>query len=454
MKRHTGYLFFCLPVMALFMLSCATRSNIYKEVDLAVANNDFHAAIETIIASQESNRPMYPQRNSVMLFLDKGLLEFYAGEHANSVISLLEAERLIREAYTRSISENFLSYILNDNTKEYPGEDFEDIYLNIFNALSFNRQGNIESALVEIRKLSESSGKLNMLARRYEYKDPNSGASLEELVQQQSGVRQSNLPRGEPVEFNNSALARYLAGLFYLANRNTDSARIEFYQLQRAFLTNRNVYSHPVPSAVEEVQNVPAGKARLNIITFTGLSPVKEEETIVFPFPFFRHPMLQIATVKLPKLVERPSVIDRIRVTVDNTHTFELELLEDMSAVMKETFAVRYSNIVLKTFIRTLLKYAAADVLAMEAQRQQGNLAGIAVAAAARAGVSASENADIRMSRFLPSRAHVGGINLDPGTYNIKINFYSRGRVVSYSEHNNFVVRERGLNLIDAASLR
>jgi len=286
---------------------------------------------------------------------------------------LQNAERLIEEAYTKSISEGFFSYIINDNVKEYPGEDFENIYLNVFNALNYYKRNDIEGALVEIRKLSNSSGKLDMLARKYEYKDPKTGTSLQAMVQKETGI--SQLPEVRHIDFSNSALARYLGALFYQADENTDSANIEFDQVYKAYSTNKNIYKNEVPKAVEDARNVPEGKARLNIISFTGLSPVKEEQTVIQSLPF-QHPVLQIATFKLPVMIKRQNQINRIEIEVNGAETFELELLEDMGAAIEETFAVHYSNIFLKTYIRTLLKYVVADVAAMEMERNDKTLAG------------------------------------------------------------------------------
>ena len=443
------FLKFLLP--ALLALSCANSPGVYKEIDLAVGKDDFEAAISAIMAGQESKRPIYSGKNAIMLFMDKGLLEYYARNYANSSRDLQEAERLIEEAYTKSITAGFASYIANDNTKDYPGEDFEDIYLNVFNALNYYNRGNIEGALVEIRKLSMSSGKLDMLARRYDYTDPNTGVSLNEKILNETGI--GNLPQVKPVDFSNSALARYLAALFYYGTGNIDSARIELDQLQRAFETNRYIYRHPVPRVIEEAQAVPDGKALLNIISFTGLSSVKEEKIVRHYFPFFQHPVLHIANFKMPKLVERPSIISRIEVVV-GTHRFDLELLEDMGAVIEETFAVSYSNIFLKTYIRTILKYVAADIAAMETVKQNGELAGIFVALAAKTALEATESADIRMSRYLPSKAHIGGIHLDPGTYNVTVNFYSGRTIVAQTERSNVVVREGDINLIDVVCLK
>ena len=444
-----------LTITAALALSCATKSAAFKEIDHAVKDGDFETAIETMETKQEARRPIYPERNSILFFLDRGILEFYAGNYERSSWFLQEAERQIAEAYTKSLTQGLMTYILNDNAREYPGEDFEDIYLNVFNALNYYNRGDIEGALVEIRKLSVSSGKLDMLARKYQYKDPTSGMSLEEIVARESSGR-GEIPQGKPVEFSNSALARYLGALFYLGDRNYDAARIEFEQLQRAFLTQRNIYPHPIPFAVEQARNVPQGMARLNVIGFAGLSPVKEEQRVVHYFPFFRNPALHITVFRLPQLVPRPSEIDRIEVIVEGEDAFYLELLEDMGIVMQETFNARYSNILIKTYIRTLIKYTAADIASSavnEASGDDSGLVGFLTSLGARVAVDASENADIRMSRFLPNRAYIGGINLTPGTYNVTINFLSRSRVVSQVVHRDVIVGERGLNLIDATSL-
>jgi hypothetical protein len=438
-------------LLALAAMSCATSVSAYREIDFAVEQNDFAAAVQAIIRGQEGSSVIYSEKNSIMLFLDKGLLEHYAENYAVSSGDLQNAERLIEEAYTRSISEGFFSYIINDNTKAYPGEDFENIYINVFNALNYYKRGNIEGALVEIRKLSMSSGKLDMLARRYEYTDPNTGESLNSMVQRETGV--SQMPEVRAVNFSNSALARYLGALFYLGNGDTDSARIEFNQIQRAFSANRNIYRNPIPEAVEQARNIPPDMARLNIISFTGLSPVKRQEEIIHWLPL-QHPLLQFATFRLPVMVKRPSRITRVEAVVDGKGSFDLELLEDIGAVIEETFNARYSNILLKTYIRTLLKYVVADIAAAVATKERGDLAGFMVALAGKAGAELSESADTRMSRYLPDRAYIGGINLDPGTYSVIINYYSGRNIISRDLYTDVTVNSSGLNLVESVNLR
>ncbi|GBU29233.1 hypothetical protein R84B8_02797 [Treponema sp. R8-4-B8] len=435
------------------IISCAISSGAYKEIDNAIEQSNYPQAVDEIVKKQKGKRIMYSQKNAVMLFLDKGMLEHYAGNYASSSADLQNAERLIEEAYTKSISENFLSYIVNDNVKEYPGEDFENIYINVFNALNYYNRNDIEGALVEIRKLSSSNGKLDMLSRKYDYKDPKTGSDLNDMVNNETGI--SGLPDAKSVNFSNSALARYLGALFYQAEGNTDSARIEFNQVYRAYSTQRNIYGGDVPMAVEDARDVPAGMARLNIITFTGLSPVKEEQTVIQYLPF-QHPLLQTAVFRLPVLVKRPSQINRIEVEINGSKRFELELLENMGDVIQETFNAHYSNIYIKTYIRTIIKYAVADVAAMAAENNNDSIAvaGLIMAVAARVATDASERADIRMSRYLPDKAYIGGINLDPGKYSVIIN-YCNGNNIIYSENFSEVTVKSGkLNLLQSVKLK
>jgi len=410
-----------ITLLVFFAVSCASNAKAFKETDNLVEQSNFTAAAGVIKKGQEKKIPVYPEKDAIILYLNKGLLEHYAGNYEESSKDLERAERLIEEAYTKSISEGFFSYVLNDNIKTYPGEDFEDIYINIFNALNYYKRGNIEGALVEIRKLSVSNGKLDLLKRKYNYVDPNTGESLSDKTRRETGI--SQMPAAKDVNFSNSALARYLGALFYQAAGNTDAARIEFDQVNSAYASNRSIYRGLVPRAVAEARDVPPQLARLNIISFSGLSPIKKEEKIIQYLPF-QHPVLQIAVFKLPVLEHRANNITKIEVEIEGNEKISLELLEDMGAVIEETYNARFSNIFLKTYIRTITKYIVADVASMETSRQTDALTGLLVAVAARAAMDASEQADIRMSRYLPDKAYIGGINLDPGTYQVYINYY------------------------------
>jgi len=448
---------FIAPALVLLFFSCATHPDNYNDIDIAVYNDNFKKGIEEIRLGQNQKKPLYPEKNSILLYLDKGLLEHYAKNYVNSSQDLQEAERLIQEAFTKSITAGAASYIANDNTKDYPGEDYEDIYVNVINALNYYHDGDLEGAMVEIRKITMTNGKLDQLTTKYEGAN---GSASQYFASTLSalGLSVPQLPDLATVSFNNSALARYLSALFYQGQGKDDDARIEFEQVSNAFETNPNVYYNSIPKSVASAQNVPQEKGRLNVIGFSGLSPAKEEFSQTFPVPLFID-TLQIVQLKLPVLAPRPSAIDRIQVEVNGHGSFDLELLEDMGAVTTETFKARSASIVSKTFIRTLIKYATGSVASAAVSDKAGGgiggvLASLATALASKAVADASEAADIRMGRYFPDKAYIGGINLDPGTYSGTATYYSGSRVVARDNFKDVNVRANRLNLVETTSLR
>jgi len=442
-------------LVCLFVLSgcggstMAQKTAAYELIDDSIAEDGYKAGIESISTTQESENPLYDTKNAISLYLDRGILLYYAGEYRDSSTSLLQAERLIQEAYTKSVSESVASFILNDNSKEYPGEDFEDIYISVFNALNYYNMGNIDGALVEIRKMTYPSGKLDMLKRKYEELN-NKSRSAEGMPEG------ATLPEPQSAMFENSVLARYLAILFYLADNNEDAARIEQEQLQTAYATQRDIYTHSLPKSLADLTKTTDGKARLDVLCFAGMSPIKREEVVTELFPFFSAQQLHKVNFKLPKLVNRPDRIDRIEIVV-NDQTFNLELLEDIGAVIIDTFKARYSSIVTKTYIRTLTKYLALDIanslLKKDNENTFATIARTATLMAGKAAFDATEHADIRMSRFLPNRVYVGSCFLDPGTYDITINYFSNGELTKTEMLPAYNVAQNNVNLAQLVNL-
>jgi hypothetical protein len=431
--------------IAVLLLSCATNPRVYKDIDTEVGRASYEAAVVALEKGQSSGTPIYPPKNVIMYYLDKGMLEHYAGRYRESAEDLEEAERLIYEAYTKSVIQDIASYVANDNTKDYPGEDYEDIYVNVFSALNYYYRNDIQGAMVEIRKLTE---KLEYLSTKY----------AEDLakVKEYGQENDAEIPPGEPVNISNSALARYLSALFYRGSNRMDDARLDFVQLWNVYHSVPAVYSTPLPKSLElsgtpgqetnEELAVPAGQARLNAVCFAGLSPVKTENKVYGPFD---------TRISLPRLTPRPSAISRIRVEVEAGPSFDLELLEDMGAVMAETFKVRYSIIVAKTLIRTIMKYAVSVAGGVAAGKAADNeLVGFGVALLGKLVTDASEAADIRSSRYFPGRAYVGGINLPPGVYTVTVNFYSGSSLLESVKRSGVKAEAGKTNIVEAFSLR
>ncbi|MDR3324435.1 MAG: hypothetical protein LBS82_00400 [Spirochaetaceae bacterium] len=423
--RGCGALFF-----AFLLFSCATKP--FDKIDREVLVGKYGEAEAVLEAEKEA---LYDD-DAILYYLDKGLLAHYAGNYGESSELLQNGERAIEEAFTKSVTENIASFIVNDKSKQYAGEDYEDLYLNVFNALNYHHQKKSEDAMVEIRRLGT---KLQTLRSKYDVIEAG-------LTGEDAGAAEY---ADVEINFSNSALARYLGLLFYRAAGKSDDARIDRDWLKKAFVDEKPIYPFSTPSSVDEELAVPRDKARLNVIAFSGLSPVKVEEVIRIPLP--PNNWIKIA---LPEMVRRPSEVGKIELVFEDGAPKTLELLEDIQNVALETFKLHLGMIKAKSVIRGTAKGAVATGLSAAGQANDNGwlaLAGLA----AQAFAEVSESADLRLSRYFPGKAYVGGVTLPPGTYTFFVNYYdANGGLIESIEQKDVVVQASELNLVETYCLK
>ena len=443
MKKRKS-LFLCALIILPLLMSCKStaskRAPLYQQIDEAVSQGRYDQGVETLEMEKEK---IYRNLDIILYYLDKGMLAHFAEDYKDSIDLLQDGERAIEEAFTRSVTLEVSTYIVNDTTQEYPGEDYEDIYINAFNALSYYHLGNLESAMVEVRRMSN---KLRFLSSKYGVVTSN--------MQKKALEDSAEIPPNEDigsVQFTDSALARYLGMLFYRAQGDWDDARIDRDDIKIAIANAPRVYTFPAPQSIDEELEVPPDKARLNIIGFCGLPPIKQQKDIRIPLPGARW-----AKIALPVLVQRPSQVGRIEVLV-NGEQFNLEPLENMGAVAGETFKEREKVIYLKSVLRGTIK-GVAVAATNEAGKRVGGVAGVALQLGSLAGqvaAEASEQADLRMSRYIPAMAYVGGITVDPGIYDIQVTYYSQsGSVLARYAREDVLIESGALNLQEFICLK
>ncbi|GHU24906.1 hypothetical protein FACS1894172_04600 [Spirochaetia bacterium] len=429
-----------LTSIAIIVLVCSCASvgpQAFSGIDDALNRGDYRAGAALL----ERNRSSYYRNNDTLLYyLDRGMLEHYAGNYAESASLLQNAERSIENAFTKSISMEISSYIINDTVKEYDGEDYEDIYINAFNALSYYHSNSMEKALVEIRRMST---KLEQLSVKYD--------GLINNLQRSARDSEVDIPPDSysGKEFNNSVFGRYLGMLFYRGAGRSDDARIDSTQLKRAFTNAPHIYNFPLPSSINDELTIPAGMARLNVIGFAGLSPQKSEETLRIPVSR----SMNYVKIALPVMKKRRSEIARIEVLLNNGTRFNLELLENIGDVAVETFRKKSHVIYLKSVMRAVIKGIGTETLRKTAE-QKGDTLSQVLSFGSQVFTELSEQADLRVSRYFPDKVYVGGCTVRPGTYFATINYYSPGGRLIQSESKTLNVQAQGLNLIESVCLR
>jgi hypothetical protein len=432
----------CAAAACLFF-SCATIDP-YTPVDRLVEAESFSQSVEVL---EENSKKIYREKDQVLYYLDKGMLSHYAEDWGGSSSLLQQGERTIEENFAVSISQEIGTYLVNDLSREYDGEDYEDVYLNVFNALNYyhcSKEGEVslDEALVEIRRMDN---KLKNLSVKY-------GTMISSL-QQTALENNTGIPANPetPREFSNSALARYLGMLFYRGEGAMDDARIDRNGLKLAFADYPDIYSHPVPASIDEELEIPPGMARLNVLGFSGRLPVKTEETLRIPIG------MNWIKIALPVLSPRPSRIGSVRVVFDSGESFDLELLEDIGKVAEAAFTGKQGVIYLRTILRATVKGVSAAVLnAMsESDDEQRSALFSVLSIGAQIFTEASEKADLRSSRYFPGKAYAGGVNLEPGIYSFAVVYRTAGgAIVAERRYENVEVKINKLNLTEAVCLK
>jgi len=433
----------------------ATSTKQYKDMDKLLLQRD----VPAVITQVESNKgKSYKDKDMVLYYLDLGLLQHYNGDYEGSNTSLSEAERLMEELYTQSISKAALSLLLNDNSLDYCGEDYEDVYTNVIKALNYLQQNKFDDAFVEIRRIDL---KLGMLEDKYGKLASGLNSSKDKKLDMQAGTN----------HFHNSALGRYLSMLIYEKEGKPDDAALDLTKIGEAFAAQPEIYNFSQPPLSDSLNA--GNQPKLNIVSLIGRAPYKlarefhiatskDQVTIVSvdksvdevklvwpgidPNYYFKF--------SFPYIVDKDTDICRVNAVVDGK-TFELGKLEDVGNVAVQTFKIKEPVIFLKSVTRSILKGIAAEAAKDKMKQKNPGLTGALMGFATDVAVAASENADLRISRFFPNDVLVTSIPLPPGEHSVVIEYYNKDNVLLYRDDKGTVeVNPERLNLVESWNIR
>ena len=471
-----------LAVFILSFLGCAyiqTQVGHYKEIEEDFSSHFYSSAAERI--EKARNEGKYEAKDKVLYFLDIGIALHFAGRYQESNQYLEQAEIAIEENFTKSISKMIVSFLLNDNSLAYSGEDYEDIFTNIIKNLNYIHLGESEDAVVEVRRINL---KLSKLQDKYS----NMAEELRNSKKLQENEANVCFSPGE-VNLRYSITGSYLSMLGYKSLGKWDEVAIDRKNLIEASSGRMESFSEKVLS--------PAAENTVPVYTFcfAGKSPVKVQATLLLDYD----PDLDLARVMVPgkknteinsfkykgdtefhlkfavpEIVRRKSRIRHIRTLVNGKALGELYLIEDFGQIAEETFKIKKPLIYLRAALRSLIK-AVIDAKSKEnidkkyeekteedeedkeeeAKKRGKNkfMAGL-LKFAVDAVTDITENADLRCWRTMPGRVYGGRIDLMPGEYEIAFEYIDeRGNVVDM-ERKMVTINKDNFNLIEGVSYK
>jgi hypothetical protein len=378
---------------------CAGPRKVYSTVDELNSQGEFILARNYV----EEHAKDYGKRNRLLYLLDRGMFAFSTGEFREAISSFTEAEQLMSELYTISLSQEATTFVVNDNAAPYRGEDFESVMVNLFLALSYANLSEIDEALVEARKVDSKLTAINL----------------------QYAENEQNAYREDP-------FVRLLMGILYEMGQTSTDLNDAYISYSKALQGYDSEYqrfgvSFPEP-LVENLLSVASfmGRAELRtvqqrfpsyrfasradrkemaevyVLHLNGRTPIKQENVIVVPTPD-----AQVVKVAFPSYEKIPGRIVGAR-------------LHALPELGKQQFVADFSvRIYAKTLARVTAKYLAVRKAQREAADQFGGWAGLFTKVTGDILIFMSEQADLRSWRTLPEEILIGKVTMPPGSYQL-----------------------------------
>lgn len=405
--------------LGLILLAGCAAGPDYRYIDRQLSAGRCEDATEYI----DNRRSGYGRNQRLLFHMDAGMIHLRCGNYASATDYFRQAEDIARDLWTISISREAASFLINDYTRPYAGEDFERAMIHLMAAFGYIGMDDHEAALIEFRRLDTLLTGLN---DRY----------------------------GEKNVYREDAFARYVSGILFEAEGYEDDAFIAYRRAYEVYKDYEKQYGTPAPpelagdvcrlaarvdrkddakeigiDCTEVSGGSPTGYkdyGKVVFVGFRGSAPRKAEDGLIIP--------TSAGPVKIafPRYVVPPASPMR--------HSFVLEpkgdaggstpgdqwiaadprLAQNITRIAVKNLEDRRARVIARMAARTAAKQVAIDQIARGAEsdglRFFLNLVNLFV-----------ERADTRSWRTLPGEIYMTRIFVPPGNYTVRLPPGDRG---------------------------
>lgn len=430
------------------------------------------------------------EKSKLLYFLERGLLEHYNGNYAQSIESLNSAKKISDELYTTLISGKIISSIRNDNADFYYGEKYETSLIHFYLTLNYYLQAQYEndplkrsvilrsaksevmswdSYLTEIKheRLGKALFKEDLLAKTF-------GALIHEAQGTPSDYQVALMlyKDAQEVFFKNYNLYPSFNSYFqefrnnfenlpqlpieeivgkYVRVTDHNQAFQEFLNMKILILTKK---LNPANYKIQLTKMSPSKNTHKFLsgphgnVTFLiqdGLVVEKIAKKYVTPIDFGLYDNYAATlglgssiVFELPS-IQTPPKLDLAKIEARNEKgdfisEAPLSVVAPLGELAEQAINEHSAAIASKTAARIIGKYLAAVAsahIANEASKQKnGGLLAIAGSIGYMSAISSihfDEQADLRYWSTLPSNIRMGHLTLPQGTYNFRAVFGTIG---------------------------
>ncbi|MDH4261938.1 MAG: hypothetical protein OEV78_02715 [Spirochaetia bacterium] len=367
------------------------------------------------------------------------------------------------DAMYKSASKEVAAFITNKTGKDYMGEDYERVLLNMIIGINYMMLNNFESAKVEFKKVNnkleyikDKSGKqfqLNLMALylsaishaasdEYEY----AYVDLKRIHQIQPGIPAVGLKllalSAELGYDDDYAKWKKLYNLqMNPGQMKNDKNSTELVVIYEAGLSPRKISRGRLLDD-QELNAMFRAAVVTAIVTSGSSARAVSNQLVLSTVATAEHPV--------PKYIKQNYEIVSARLNLMSQGklytSVELRQMNDVEDTVLTNFENHYQKIKQEMITRlatkvvaTLVSKAVAEQVARQAGgRSYGGLASLLVGTVAGVGMGAalfsSEKPDLRCWHSIPASYHAGSVSLPPGKYDGIITYFNRNGSKAYDE--------------------
>ena len=380
-----------------------------KETVGLVKSGSLKQAIEQV---EKNNTPgVISQDKDILYYFEKGELLTLDNNYSAARDSWLKADEFVRdwEDNVRTDSSKVMgdigSFLVNDKTRRYDGQDYEKVMLSTNLTLSHLMQGNYDLARIEMKKTYERE-KLIESFREKEYDKLQEEAKTQKVtadVKQMKDYPMAELDTPEVNGLKNgfqNAFAHYLAGYFFEVTGESSLAEPGYRNALKLAPNSRIVQA-----GLKDVGRRRPGPKESDVLFVieSGFAPSWQSVTVPIPIPL--QSGLTITPLSFPLVKADNKGFVPATVSVAGKQ-LPVETLTNIDAMARRQLKDQMPGILLRTVIRAVVKSVAQD---------QAYKGGVVLGVLANVATVVSEQADDRSWRTLPERISVARATLAQG---------------------------------------
>ena len=374
------------------------------------------AVKQAIEQLEKNNTPgVISQDKDLLFYFEKGELLTLDNNYPGGRDSWLKADEFVRDwedsvkTDPSKVIGDIGSFLVNDKTRRYDGQDYEKVMLSTNLTLSHVMQGSYDLARIEMKKTYERE-KLIESFREKEYDKLQEEAKSQKAsvdVKQMKGYPMEELDTPEVNSLKNgfqNAFSHYLAGYFFEVTGESSLAEPGYRNALKLAPNSRIVQA-----GLKNVGRQRPGPKESDVLFVieSGFAPSWKSVTIPIPLPSHTGVMVTPLSFPLIKSENKGYVPSSVSVAGKQ---LPVETLTNLDAMARRQLKDQMPGILLRTAIRAIVKSVAQD---------QAYKGGMVLGLLTNVATVVTEQADDRSWRTLPERISVARATLPQGSQTI-----------------------------------